>query len=82
MREWATAGKETELLSELESESKMFSHKEKPFRDCLFQIGGDSEQYKCDLFWKKSKVALFTSDNEDCYWAAKGCDIQVLFLCG
>lgn len=79
LREWAAEGKETELLSELESQSKIFSHKEKPFRDCLFQIGGDSEQYKCDLFWKKSRVALFTSDNEDCYLAAKGCDIQCYF---
>ena len=79
LQEWAAEGKETELLSELESQSKIFSHKEKPFRDCLFQIGGDSEQYKCDLFWKKSRVALFTSDNEDCYLAAKGCDIQCYF---
>lgn len=79
LREWAVEGKETELLSELENGYERFSHKEKPFRDCIFQISGDSEQYKCDLFWKKSKVALFTSDNQDCYLAAKGCDIQCYF---
>ena len=68
---WAVDTKERALLSELENSSGLFSQKEKPYRDCMFQICGNEEQYKCDLFWKESQVALFTSDNEDCYAAAK-----------
>jgi len=34
---------------------------------------------KCDLFWKESQVALFTSDNEECYAAAKNSDIRCIY---
>ena len=79
LRAWAINKEEDILLSELESNSELFSHKEKPYRDCLFQISGDTEQYKCDLFWKESKLAFFTSDNEDCYLAAKNGNIQCFY---
>ena len=67
------------LLSELENSSDLFSQKEKPYRDCMFQVGGNEEMQKCDLFWKKSQVALFTSDNEECYAAAKNSDIRCIY---
>jgi hypothetical protein len=67
------------LLSELESNSDLFSQKEKPYRDCMFQVGGNEEMQKCDLFWKESQVALFTSDNEECYAAAKNSDIRCIY---
>lgn len=76
---WAVDMNEKALLSELENNSDLFSKKEKPYRDCIFQIGGNEEQYKCDLFWKESQVALFTSDNEDCYTAAKSSNIQCIY---
>ena len=67
------------LLSELENNSDLFLQKEKPYRDCIFQIGGNEEQYKCDLFWKESQVALFTSDNQDCYEAARNYNIHCIY---
>jgi hypothetical protein len=76
---WAVDTNERALLSELGNNSDLFSQKEKPYRDCIFQIGGNEEQYKCDLFWKESQVALFTSDNEDCYTAAKSSNIQCIY---
>lgn len=76
---WAVDTKERALLSELENSSDLFLHKEKPYRDCIFKIGGNGEQYKCDLFWKESQVALFTSDNDDCYAAAKNSDIRCIY---
>lgn len=79
LRTWAIDTKERVLLSELENSSDLFSQKEKPYRDCIFQIGGNEEQYKCDLFWKESQVALFTSDNEDCYAAAKNSNIRCIY---
>ena len=71
LKTWAVDAKERALLSELENSSDLFLLKEKPYRDCIFQISGNEEQYKCDLFWKESQVALFTSDNEDCYEASE-----------
>lgn len=76
---WAVDTKERALLAELENSSDLFSQKEKPCRDCIFQIAGNDEQYKCDLFWKESQVALFTSDNEDCYEAAKNSNIRCIY---
>ena len=79
LRTWAVDTKEKVLLSELESNSDLFSQKEKPYRDCMFQVGGNEEMQKCDLFWKESQVALFTSDNEECYAAAKNSDIRCIY---
>ena len=78
---WSDDADEIALLSELENMKKLFLQKEKPYRDCLFEVNGEREQYKCDLFWKESKVAFFTSDNEDCYLAAKESDIQCFYSC-
>ena len=79
LKTWAVDAKERALLSELENSSDLFLLKEKPYRDCIFQISGYEEQYKCDLFWKESQVALFTSDNEDCYEASRDCDIHCIY---
>lgn len=79
LKTWADEPKERDFLSELENNSELFSKKEKPYRDCIFRIDGTVEQYKCDLFWKKSQVALFTSDNEDCYSTAKESNIRCIY---
>ena len=79
LKTWAVDAKEKALLSELENNSDLFLQKEKPYRDCIFQIGGNEEQYKCDLFWKESQVALFTSDNQDCYEAARNYNIHCIY---
>lgn len=79
LRAWSDNKKEIALLSELEKMNDIFSQKEKPYRDCLFQISGDEEQYKCDLLWKESNVAFFTSDNEDCYLAAKDSNMKCFY---
>lgn len=76
---WATDPKEIDFLSDLEISSEFFSQKEKPYRDCMFQISGTDECYKCDLFWKESKIAFFTSDNEECYLAAKNSNIKCFY---
>lgn len=78
LRPWLNDEKEIALLDELEK-NESFSQKEKPYANCIFQISGDSEQYMCDLFWKESDVAFFTSDNEDGYLAAKDSNIQCFY---
>lgn len=80
LRVWAVDSRERALLFELENSSELFEQKEKPYGDSIFQICGNQEQYKCDLFWRKSQVALFTSDNEDGYIAAKGSNIQCIYV--
>ncbi len=79
LRAWAEGERESALLLESESMSDLFSQKEKPYRDSRFRVDGDTEQYKCDLFWKESWVAFFTSDNEDCYLAAKGSNMKCFY---
>lgn len=76
---WSDVEKEKDMLSELARMSTCFSQKEKPYSDCTFRINENNEQYKCDLFWEMSKVAFFTSDNEECYLAAKDSDTQCFF---
>jgi len=56
-----------------------FAVKEKPYKDCLFQITSEKEQYKCDLYWEKSKVVFFTVYNEESYVAARKSNILCFF---
>ena len=56
------------LLKRLREATDLFSGKEKPYYDCEFIAG---EEYACDLVWARSKVMLFTSENQDGYEAAR-----------
>jgi len=59
---------ENNLLKRLREATDLFSGKEKPYYDCEFVAG---EEYVCDLVWARSKVMLFTSENQDGYEAAR-----------
>lgn len=58
---------EKQLIKDILDNVDLFSNKEKPIWNCSFMVSGDSEQYKCDLLWEKSKVAYFSTDNQDEY---------------
>lgn len=72
--QWAVNDHEKELLSTLVEKADDFSLREKPIHDCEFFVVSQIEHYKCDLAWKKSKVAYFSSENEDEYAVAKESD--------
>jgi len=74
LREWSGNDTETQLLQNLENQAEYFKGKEIPRQDCIFQVSGSLEQFKCDIIWKKSKVAFFTEDNEDGYQIAVDSD--------
>jgi hypothetical protein len=79
LRAWSDDETEKALLSDLEAMSDTFSQKEKPHRECIFRISGNSEQYTCDLYWEKSKLAFFTTDHEDSYLAARGSSTRCFY---
>ena len=74
VKQWTTSDIETNLMNELISHSQEFEIKEKPSRDCEFMIPPSTEKHKATLLWKKSKVAYFTTDDEDDYIVAKQSD--------
>ena len=74
VKQWAVNDTEIHLLNELISRSQEFEVKEKPSRDCEFMMPPSSEKYKATLLWKKSKIAYFTSDDEDDYIIARNSD--------
>jgi hypothetical protein len=74
LREWSGNDTETQLLKDLEDQAECFNGKEVPRQDCIFRVSESPEQFKCDIIWKKSKVAFFSEDNEDGYQAAVGSD--------
>jgi hypothetical protein len=74
VKQWARNDTEIHLLNELISRSQEFEVKEKPTRDCEFMMPPSTEKYKATLLWKKSKIAYFTSDDEDDYTIAKNSD--------
>ena len=78
LAEWAEDDGEISLLKAL-IDNPGFNSKEKPQQDCIFRVPGHFSDYKCDLFWEKSKVGFFTIDNEDCYNAARETDIVCFF---
>ena len=64
-------------LKVIREEADLLKGKEKPVFDVEFSI--DGEEFNCDLLWKKSKVMLFTPDNEESYHAAKQTGWTCLF---
>lgn len=74
VKQWTKNDAETNLLNELISHSQEFEIKEKPSRDCEFIIPPYTEKHKATLLWKNSKVAYFTTDDEDDYVVAKHSD--------
>ncbi len=79
LKNWSDDEAEKSLLAELEKMGSQFAVKEKPYKDCLFQITSEKEQYKCDLYWEKSKVVFFTVYNEESYVAARKSNILCFF---
>lgn len=67
------------LLSNLKKSSDMFKDIQKPLNDCTIQIVGKEENYKCDLYWEKNKVAFLTTENEDSYLGLQNSDIQCFY---
>lgn len=66
---------EKDLRLECIKLSDEFNLKEKPYYRSGVQIGSNSnEEIECDLLWKKSHVAYFTSENSDYYELAKQTD--------
>lgn len=49
-----------------------FNQKEKPFHNCKVKI--DDDEIECDLLWKKSRVAYFTSENAEYFEKANKSD--------
>lgn len=81
LKEWSDDAQEIAFLTALENSSDLFLQKEKPHQDCRFRVTGSDEILKCDLFWERSQVALFTRDNEECFEKAKKTQIKC-FLTG
>jgi len=79
LKAWSDDEKEIGLLSDLEMKESCFLNKEKPFQNCRFQISGNTEQFSSDLYWEKSKVAFFTTDNKDGYMAADSAGIRCFY---
>lgn len=77
--EWASGEREISNIKEL-LRSDAFSSIGKPTQDCIFQVSGSSEQYKCDLYWAKKKIAVFTNENVDSYKMARETDARCFFL--
>ena len=69
--QWSSCAPEKELIKQLAHLDASFSEKEKPIQDCDFLISGSFEKLKCDLIWKKSRVAFFSDENEEYYLIAK-----------
>ena len=74
VKQWAGNDVEIHLLNEFISRSQEFEVKEKPSRDCEFTMPPSTGKLKATLLWEKSKVAYFTSDDEDDYVIAKNSD--------
>lgn len=72
--QWVDDKAETSLLKELKDNDNLFLNKEKPMQNCTFILSDGTDQYQCDLIWKHSKVAYFSSDNEDAYLLAMNSD--------
>lgn len=75
---WADSEIEISLIKSIESSIEEFLLKEKPLHNCSFVLSGRNERYKCELLWRKSRVAYFSADNED-YEAAKNSDWKCFF---
>ena len=70
--DWKSIWRSIRSLAEEESEKKairimleradLFTGKEKPFFDCTFTA---DEEFACALLWPRSKVMLFTAEDQD-----------------
>lgn len=72
--EWSNDKTEKALLNSLIEKQSLFTHKEKPFGEADLYLCGNLEPLRCELLWKKSKVAFFMSDEVESYEKARTCD--------
>ena len=69
--EYAADSAERRLFEDLKSRAELFEGKEQPLQDCAFKLSNQQDKlYQADLLWPNSRVALFMSENRDCYDAA------------
>ena len=71
MLEWSDDESEIALLNSLINSAPELEKKEKPYRGVDIYVAGDSEALYCELYWIKSGVALFLSEDTDSYERAK-----------
>ena len=76
---WLNDEKEKNNIEILKKDNR-FNELEKPFQGCNFKNVDNTEEYSCDLVWKKSKVMLFTKENEDGYLIAKNSNYKCFYL--
>lgn len=67
------------VTSELCNRADLFDNKEKPFKNCSFNVPESDDKMECDLFWKRSKVMYFSSEYQECYEAAKNYDYKCFY---
>lgn len=66
------------LTNELLQMYDMFDNKEKPTKNCYIFI--NERKFKCDLVFEKSKVLIFSTDNEEGYNCSKTSDWKCYLL--
>ena len=67
---WLDNTDEKERIEHFAECESSFDGLEKPYANCQIRILPDLEELECDFVWLKSKIALFTSNNEDEYQKA------------
>lgn len=65
--QWSDDEKEQKLLNELIEKSPSLANKEKPVKNGVLKNPVTQEEFVCDLIWKRSKIALLTSENKEVY---------------
>ena len=63
--QWADDDVEIALINGIKNRIADFSNKEKPIQNSSFMLSNSPQKYNCELLWKNSKVAYFSSDNDD-----------------
>ena len=71
MRDWSDDETETDLLDALINRAPELEDKEKPYRAVDVYIGGEPEPLYCELYWKKSEVFFFMSEDSESFEKAK-----------
>ena len=67
MRSWSNDETEKALFDTLITVARKFELKEKPYRNVDVYIGGEPEPLYCELYWEKSDVFFFLSEDNDSY---------------
>ena len=78
---WCEKGEyEESILKTLINNSNLFANKEKPFAGSEFVVLETGEEVECNLYWKKSKLLIFTKENKDDFLAVHNSEWNMLYL--